>query len=600
MKITRLTIKNFRGILESELHFNGDTVLVGDNNTGKSSILEAIDLVLGPERLSRHPIIDEHDFYAGKYISTTDEPIKIEIEVVVSDLSTEQESHFRNHLEWWDANSKQLLEGPPVTSTDANHIFAAIRLKFNGFYDEEEDDFVGETYFASPQNEDESYSKFGRKDKRLCGFLFLRTLRTGSRALSLEKGSLLDIILRLQELRPKMWEDILGELRRIPIAENPEIGISPILESVQKGVRSYVPSDWAVDPHLRVSNLTRVHLRKVLTVFMGTGAMIDDENEYSAPFQHQGTGTINTLVLTLLTMIAELKQNVIFAMEEPEIAIPPHTQKRIVTSVSKKSAQAIFTSHSPYVLEEFEPENILAVTREDGVLSGKFAKYPPAVKPKAYRAEFKRRFCETLFARRVLITEGRTEYDAFPTAARRLNDLDPETYSSLEALGISVINAETDSQVAPLGKFYKELGKEVFAVFDQQAASSLADIETSVDHAFEAPEDNFEDVILNYTDEDALERFALSIVEEGDWPPHLASVKPEEGKSTDEIIEALEDYFSWSKGSGTAADLLAQCDIYEMPSYVVDTIEAIKEIVEPEEEEETESETSADELDIEL
>lgn len=46
--------------------------------------------------------------------------------------------------------------------------------------------------------------------------------------------------------------------------------------------------------------------------------------------QHQGTGTINTLVLALLSLIADLKQNVIFAMEEPEIAIPPHTQKRII------------------------------------------------------------------------------------------------------------------------------------------------------------------------------------------------------------------------------------------------------------------------------
>ena len=38
---------------------------------------------------------------------------------------------------------------------------------------------------------------FRKKDKRNCGFLYLRTLRTGSRALSLERGSLLDIILQM-------------------------------------------------------------------------------------------------------------------------------------------------------------------------------------------------------------------------------------------------------------------------------------------------------------------------------------------------------------------------------------------------------------------
>jgi energy-coupling factor transporter ATP-binding protein EcfA2 len=65
--------------------FPGHTVLVGDNNTGKSTILEAIDLVLGPERLSRYPVIDEHDFYAGQYLDKDANPIDIKVEVVVVD-----------------------------------------------------------------------------------------------------------------------------------------------------------------------------------------------------------------------------------------------------------------------------------------------------------------------------------------------------------------------------------------------------------------------------------------------------------------------------------------------------------------------------------
>ena len=61
MRIVKLKVDNFRGIENCEIIFSGHTVLVGDNNTGKSTILEAIDLVLGPERLSRYPIIDEHE-----------------------------------------------------------------------------------------------------------------------------------------------------------------------------------------------------------------------------------------------------------------------------------------------------------------------------------------------------------------------------------------------------------------------------------------------------------------------------------------------------------------------------------------------------------
>jgi putative ATP-dependent endonuclease of OLD family len=38
-------------------------VLLGDNNTGKSTVFEAIELAIGPDRLSRSQPIDEHDFF---------------------------------------------------------------------------------------------------------------------------------------------------------------------------------------------------------------------------------------------------------------------------------------------------------------------------------------------------------------------------------------------------------------------------------------------------------------------------------------------------------------------------------------------------------
>src|SRR3989344_5836870 len=87
LRIARINIENFRGISKGELLFSGHTVLVGDNNTGKSTVLEAIDLVLGPERLARRPPIDEHDFYAGRYIDAEGNPVSIKIEVVVVDLA---------------------------------------------------------------------------------------------------------------------------------------------------------------------------------------------------------------------------------------------------------------------------------------------------------------------------------------------------------------------------------------------------------------------------------------------------------------------------------------------------------------------------------
>jgi putative ATP-dependent endonuclease of OLD family len=68
MKIAKLEIENFRCIKKAEIIFDGYALLVGDNNVGKSTICEAIDLALGPERINKSPPIEEFDFYNAEYL----------------------------------------------------------------------------------------------------------------------------------------------------------------------------------------------------------------------------------------------------------------------------------------------------------------------------------------------------------------------------------------------------------------------------------------------------------------------------------------------------------------------------------------------------
>lgn len=179
---------------------------------------------MGQIGCQKYPIIDEHDFYAGEYL-LADKSVEINIETVIIKLSEEQMRHFHTNIEWWNLKSKSFVN--EAGKTGDKNVVAALRVAFKGYYDKEEDDFICKTYFCNPIEGVEEQSRFGKNDKRLCGFLYLRTLRTGSRALSLERGSLLDIILKLMELRPQMWEDILTQLRDLGVAEKPELG-SPV------------------------------------------------------------------------------------------------------------------------------------------------------------------------------------------------------------------------------------------------------------------------------------------------------------------------------------------------------------------------------------
>lgn len=575
MTITYVAIQNFRGVSDAKIILNGHSVLIGDNNAGKSTVFEALDLVLGPERLYRIPVVDEHDFYNGVYYLPEGESPKIEIEVLITDLSSEQLSRFNNNIEFWDLQSQSLLPPGSVKKVDGEKIVYALRVKFIGSYNPDDDDFEGNTFYCSPEPESGVLSRFTKTDKRECGFLYLRALRTGSRALSMERGSLLDIILRIKEIRPKMWEDVLGQLRDTPVATDPSIGISEILEGVQESLKEFVPSDWGSEPILRVSDLTREHLRKTLTVFMSTG-----KDSYHAPFQHQGTGTINTMVLALLAMIADLKKNVIFAMEEPEIAIPPYTQKRIIDNIRKKSTQAIFTSHSPFVLEEFKPSQIILIQRDkNGVTSSQSVEFPSIIKPKNYNSEFRLRFSEALLAKKVLLCEGATEAISYPAAGRRLNELAASRYSSLEAMGVAVFDVRSETSIAVFGEYFMNLGKTVFAVSDKQSVAEAAKIKTCVHHHYESPYKGFEDLLLAETDDDMLKEFYTDLINEGEWPSHLDEATDDD--DIDEIKLALKEYLRWNKGAQGAAELIGMCTASkQIPKTIRDAFKAIKLIIE--------------------
>lgn len=593
MRIADIEIRNFRGISSCKLLIPSHAVLIGDNNVGKSTVLEAIDLCLGPDRSSRRPPVDEHDFYQGRYLAKAPvveapdaaaEPGApandaappsnpcIEIDVAITDLSDTQQDHFGDHIEWWD-NATSALYAGEVAGLDAANVSPAIRVSFRGYYDGDEDDFVGETMFTRSLTEDEKPTPFRKKDKHLCGFLYLRTLRTGSRALSLEHGSLLDIILRLKELRGGMWEDTIAELKAVDVAADPALGLTGILESVDKALNKYVPREWGAKPQLRVSTLTREHLRKVITAFMATG-----DGDHAAPFYRQGTGTINMLVLALLSQIAEDKQNVIFAMEEVETAIPPYAQKRIIHELRKLSAQSIVTTHSPYVLEEYKIEETVILSRsKQGVMTQATVDLPPGVKLKRYRLEFRQRFCEGLLASRILVAEGATELSSYSAVARRLSELNADEYSSLEALGICVVDAGTDSQVAPFAKMYGDLGKRVFAACDKQTDEIKATIEGHVEELFMHEEHGIEDLVLKNTTPEALKRFADSI----EWPKHLVE---KFGDPASKPAEALAALFDWNKGGWGLPDFLAQCAEDEIPEFIRAACARLKKLCMPQEE----------------
>lgn len=163
-----------------------------------------------------------------------------------------------------------------------------------------------------------------------------------------------------------------------------------------------------------------------------------------------------------------------------------------------------------------------------------------------------------------------------PVLARRLHELDSARFKTLENLGIAVISAETDSQIAPLAGYFKGFGKTVFGMYDEQTEPAKTAIRTALDHAFELPFDSFEKLVLAQTAESGLRRYAAALLTEARWPAHLANDRPVPTVNVTVLKESLRKFLEHTKGEGEAAVLLAGCTLAEMPAFLVQTLEAIQ------------------------
>jgi putative ATP-dependent endonuclease of OLD family len=582
VRVRRLTITNFRSVARGVVDFGGHTLLVGGNNVGKSTICEALDLVLGPERLFRRPIIDEHDFHNGRYLDDNGNPILIRIEAILVDLPEETRRKLFGRTRPWSDQQNGFVDEQGVTPSDldAPEVCRALPVVFLGWYDRENDDFEGKTFFAHPAEplaeDDERYGQpgaglhdFGRNLKLACGFIYLRTLRTGRRALSLERGSLLDTILRLGDSgRDSMWENTLRRLRGL----DPAIGTIPQLEAIQGKVRDRMARFVGIAEGddatgFFASELTREHLREVVTFFVRS-----QESQYLTPFHRLGTGSINTLVFALLTHIADLRgaASVIFAMEEPEIALPPHSQRRITRYLRKRMGQAIITSHSPYVIEEFELSEILAIHRQGKELGGSFVP-TDILRSRTLRTQ-RRQLAEAVLARGVIVAEGITECGAIATTSLALERFDPSgSYAPLDLTGVSLFDAGGRGEVPKWGPFFSTFGKKGFAFYDRPPEPWTLDQNVKLatyEVGRETSYDGLEDLLIAETPAPVMRRFLATMSRHADRPANF----PENHADLDEqgVKELSSRILRQRKGDGYASLLIDHCQSKaELPSTIV-------------------------------
>ncbi len=579
MKIRRLKLENFRCVSKGVVYFPSHTVIIGGNSVGKSTICEALDLLLGPDRLSRISPINEHDFFERCYLSADGEPIPIKLEAVLTNLTEDVLTKYLNHLEYWNPTTEKILDetNNPEDVDDIN-VLPALRIKFEGAYNIEEDEFRAKTFFASPPQDDETSGNYvSRTAKRNFGFIYLRALRTGSRALSLERGSLLDIILKLKDDdRSAMWEQTLNSLEALDPAIDAIQQLRNILDDIDGRVRSFV--GLSTDERtfrLYPSALTRESVRRSITLFGSS-----EKSKIPVPYWRLGSGVINSMVFSLLTFIADLKSNVIFAMEEPEIALPPHTQRRIVQFLQREMDQSILTTHSPFVLEQFEPSDVVLLEREnEGSISSRRIEVN-GLKAKNYRGNLRRVIAEAMLGNGVICVEGISDTEVIYTASAVLEKFNHNsTYTPLDISGVTVVHCNGSGELLKYGRFFKRLGLKIYTIYDHtKQNNNSTDIDNIFDATWKLKQTGIENLLGEEVNIDIISEFLKKVQEWEDYPknskqPDLFTFDPNWDEN--KIRKLCKRVLKIRKGSRYALHLIELCSVDDLPKIIVEALKHI-------------------------
>lgn len=366
MRVASISIDNFRGIKEGIVHFKRHTVLVGANNTGKSTIIEAITLLLGRDKLIRE--LTEHDFYG----SNPQPADRIKLVATITDF---EENAPEKHPDWFRdgrAIPKWLNEktGDVHPARESDDWMLCCQIAAQAYFDSESLSVEFIRYFhdddspLDPFDGDSPVQVPGRLIQQF-GFFLVRANRTWEKVLSWG-SELFRRTVQMAAAQPA--SAILAERDRLRNPELPielDVQIAPLIANVNKELAKCLPSA----PQLQL-RLTNTDSKAVLD---SIAAHFSTPMGQSVPAIRQGSGLISLqgvmLLLELGRVRAEAGDGFIMALEEPEIHVAPGTQNQLLHRIQALSTQTFVTTHSPSVAAAADPTSVLLLRNNGGMLT---------------------------------------------------------------------------------------------------------------------------------------------------------------------------------------------------------------------------------------
>lgn len=427
LRVAAVRIQDLRAIEHVCIELGETTVLVGENNVGKTAVLRALDLALG-------------------FVRGVDDDFRV-------DHSGRRLAEFVVDVKLSPANGPRFTDEVAGRLGDATQLtepqFATLRTR-GGMSSDGSGPILDRRWIA------------GWSCEREVALALPEMERPRSDQLNLFSFFLLDARRDLvEELRHRRsyWGRLLADVG-VPEPERAalEASIAALGKQVvdKSVVLAAIRDQLGEVKQALGAAVSEVSIEALPTrideVARAVDVMLTAPGSSALPLRLQGMGSRSLAVVMVFQAYARLRLGAGFdipplsiaAFEEPEAHLHPHPQRAMFHLISALPGQKIITTHSPFVTQVADLHDIRVLTRVGPAITVRSVPRTnpdgtPAFDPDALakiRRFVQRNNGETLFARCVALHEGETEQGAIPTFARSLWDVDPS------ARGITLVAVE--------------------------------------------------------------------------------------------------------------------------------------------------------------
>ena len=404
MLLRQIDIVNFRGIRQLSLTLDKTTVLIGENNTGKSTILDALKICMTRSLTQRGGAFTEYDYHLPEKMSQPVESDAIEVTLRFVEQSKDE----------WADGVIQMLDGIVQIGDDE---LQSVVLRVRSKYDDATEDFVTSWDFLDLNGNELTTARGSRhlfQLQQLAPVFYLAALRDSAQEFR-PRSRFWGPFVRSLKIEPALrreLEDQLTELNQKVLDTN--TSFSEIKKQLAK-TGKMIPLDR--DDPVGIEALPS----KLFDIISRTQVMLSSVTGAQLPIDQHGEGTQSLAVICLFDAFLQSRladayteqATPILALEEPEAHLHPSAIRSVATLLQDLTGQKIIGTHSGELISAFSLLSIRRLRRKDGLVTA-FQICPNGelsaedIRKLDYQVRSMRG--SLLFARCWLLVEGETDW----------------------------------------------------------------------------------------------------------------------------------------------------------------------------------------------